>query len=200
MRPAFGATDADAACRPYFGSACSAAIGRWLPNFPHVRRALATPTTVVDEIVDPAGPGQFRFLSQRGVYRGTLFVYGTAGPPKGHAVYDPVHKIAFYDEGCCSWHHVVVASNVPPPPKTIVARSLAGIRTKRGIRLGDPPSAISAIYGPALKGLSSGSAAKTMVSYSRVEKYPSVYSPCEASMTFLFVRDRLTAMDFTDAC
>jgi hypothetical protein len=197
--PVFGA-DTDAACRPYFGSACSEAMGHWLPRFPQARRSLVTPTTVADEIVDPAGPGEFRFESMRGVYRGTLFVYGTAGPPKGHAVYDPTHRIAFYDEGCCSWHHVVVASNVPPPPKTIVARSLAGIRTKRGIRLGDSPASISAIYGPARKRAVDESADKALLSYSRVVKYPGMSEPCEASMSFLFERDRLTAINFDDAC
>jgi hypothetical protein len=199
-RPALAETDDDAACRPYFGRACSAALGRWLPSLPRAPRSLVTSTTVVDEIVDPAGPGELRFENLRGVYRGTLFVYGTAGPPKGHAVYDPTHRIAFYDEGCCSWHHVVVASNVPPPPKTIVARSLTGIQTKRGIRLGDSPTAISATYGPAHERAVPGSAGKTLLAYRRVVNHPGVSEPCEASMTFLFERGRLTAMDFDDAC
>ncbi len=200
MRPAFGATDSDASCRPYFGSACSEALGHWLPHIPNDQFALGHATTVVDEIVDPAGRGEIHFRGQRGVYRGTFFVYGTAGPPRGSAVYDPVRRIAFYDEGCCAWHHVVVASNVPSPPKPIVMRSLAGVRTKRGIRLGDPRSAVLAVYGPALTHTVSGQPAQEIFSYSRVEKNPPPNSPCEASMTFLFTRNRLTAMDFTKAC
>jgi hypothetical protein len=150
--------------------------------------------------VDPAGRGEIHFRGQRGVYRGTFFVYGTAGPQRGNAVYDPVHRIVFYDEGCCAWHHVVVASNVPSPPKTIATRSLMGVRTKREIRLGDPPSAVLAVYGPALTHTVSGRLAQEIISYSRVEKNLRPESPCEASMTFLFTRNRLTAMDFTEGC
>jgi hypothetical protein len=194
--------DLDTMCRPYFGDACSEAIGKWLPRVPNalIARTLATRTTVRDRIIDPAGSGPLTFLGLRGVYRGTHFVYGSAGPPQGHAVYDPVHRIAYYDEGCCSWHELVIASNAKAPPKTIATRSLIALRTQSGIRLGDNPSVIESVYGPAaLRPVARASHQRTL-SYYRVIKYSKVYSPCDERTTFLFSDGRLTAMNVTDEC
>jgi hypothetical protein len=194
--------DLDAMCRPYFGDACSEAIGKWLPLVPNVLIApsLATRTTVRDRIIDSAGSGPLTFLGMRGVYRGTHFVYGSAGPPQGHAVYDPVHRIAYYDEGCCSWHELVIASNAKAPPKTIATRSLITLRTQSGIRLGDEPSLIEAVYGRAALRPVARALHQRTLSYYRVIRYSQVYSPCGERTTFLFADGRLTAMNITDEC
>jgi hypothetical protein len=197
---AAAAVDTETMCRPFFGNACSEAMGRWLPPIPNAGESHGAPTTAADEIVDSAGRGELRFMEQRGVYEGTLFVYGKAGPPKGHAVYDPVHRIAYYDEGCCSWHHVVIASNVSPPPKKIATRSLARLKTKRGIELGVGATLIQSIYGPATQRVVAETPDESTLSYTRVIKHPAQNSPCEARTTFLFARNRLIGMDFTDAC
>ncbi len=199
-RPAFGATDTDTLCRPSFGSACSKAVGDWLPRIPGVPRSQAKPTTVADEIVDPAGQGEERFLTQRGISGGTFFVYGEAGPPRGHAVYDRVHRIALYDEGCCSWHHVVAAANTPVPPKSLVSRSLSALHTKHGLRLGDPSRAVMSIFGPAIAHAVAGAPSETTISYIRMEPQPAHSSSCDAMTTFLFAHDRLRAMDFMKEC
>ena len=196
------ATDEDAMCRPYFASACSEAIGRWLPRVPNANIAvkLAARTTVHDRIVDAAGSGPLTFLGMRGVFKGTFFVYGSAGPPQGHAVYDPGHRIAYYDEGCCSWHSLVIASNVKPPPKTIMSRSLIGISTNGGIRLGDEPSLVEETFGhAALRPVVRSSYQRTL-SYYRVVTLSKPYSACEERTTFLFDHDRLAAIDITDEC
>lgn len=185
---------------PFFGSACSEPMGRWLPQIPNARELRVAPTTVADEIVDPAGRGELEFMEQRGVYQGTLFVYGKAGPPKGHAVYDPLHRIAYYDEGCCSWHHVVIASNVLPPPKKIATRSLTRLKTKRGVELGVEATLIRSIYGPATQRVVAKAPDQSTLSYTRAINHPAPYSPCEARTTFLFARNRLIGMDFTYSC
>jgi len=188
-------------CRPYFGAACSEAIGKWLPRVPNawMPRTLVTNTTVRDRIIDPAGSGPPAFLGMRGVYQGTHFVYGLAGPPQGHAVYDPVHRIAYYDEGCCSWHEVVVASNAKAPPKTMATRSLVGLRTQSGIRLGDKPSLVESIYGRAEFRSVARSSHQLTLSYYRVVRYPK-YSPCDERTTFLFADGELTAINIIDEC
>jgi hypothetical protein len=74
-------------------------------------------------------------------------VYGSAGPPKGRAVYDPQHRLAFYEQGCCSWSDVVAAADVSPPPKRVVVRDLRALSTVRGVRLGQTPADVVKIYG-----------------------------------------------------
>jgi len=200
---AAAATDSDTVCRPYFGDACSEAMGHWLPRVPNgwiVADAAPSParTSVYDEILDPAGTGRREFLKQQNVYRGSFFAYGKAGPPQGHAVYDPIHRIAYYDEGCCSWHHVVVATNVSPPPKRIAMRSLIGLKIRGGIKLGDPPAEIESIYGPSrLHSVKNDSTSQTL---SYVRALASGSMTCYENTTFLFRRGRLAAFDFTQAC
>jgi hypothetical protein len=159
-----------------------------------------TVTTVHDEVVDPRGRGGPAFLGQRDVLNGTWFVYGNAGPTKGSVVYDPVHHIAYYGEGCCAWHHVVIAANVQKPPKSVATRALTGLKTKRGIALGDPPSRIRSKYGAAPLLPIAGRTNEATLAYIRVIQPPKPFSPCEEANTFLFERGRLVAMDFTNAC
>jgi len=189
----------EAQCRPYFGRACSEALAKWLPKLGDETKPIAR-TTVRDDFRDPAGTGEASFLGQHRVYNGSFFVHGMAGPRKGYAVYDPVNRIAYYDEGCCGYHHVVLASNVAPPPKQIVTRSLLGLRTTRGVRLGSSASFVRAIYGRATMQPVRERSAAGMLSYERTIVFPAPNSSCDERTKFLFVSGRVTAMEFIDEC
>ncbi len=194
------AAQIEAQCRPFFGNACSEALGNWLPELPEQPEAAATPTTVNDELVDPAGRGDRRFLGIRGVYGGTYVVHGSAGgPPRAHVVYDPTHRIALYDDGCCSLFRIVVASEVAPPPKNVVERSLLGLHTARGIRLGQPPETIESIYGAAPIRLVAGNERRTTLSYTRTFVPPGS-SSCSELTTFVFAQRRLIAWEYDEGC
>jgi len=186
----------------YSAAACDQSLVRWLPEISSTETS-AAPTLERDDIVDPAGTGEPRFLGMRGVFAGSLFVREAGGgPPKGHVVYDPDHHIAYYDEGCCSWHRVVVATTAEPPPRKIAMRSLGGLKTTRGIRLGDSPAHIRSIYGPAkLKhATAAGTEAAATLSYLRTITFKEPYTPCKELTTFLFERERLIGMSFDEGC
>jgi hypothetical protein len=153
---------------------------------------------VDDRLIDPAGAGKPTLLRERAVYGGTLFVYGTAGPPKGRAVYDPVHRIAYYDEGCCSWHDVVVASNVGPPPKKIATRSLTALHTASGLRLGDSVGTVQRIYGASQLRRVHGHPDQRTISYVHPFQYD--VNVCQDNTTFLFERGRLASMVLSKGC
>jgi len=191
-------------CRPYYGDACSAAIGAWLPRvfdpgLKYEDLKSATVTHVHDELVDPAGQGVETFRGQHEVYRGTRLVYGLAGPPKVRIVYDPAHRIAYFDEGCCSWHRVVFASDAAPPPKSVAERSLEGVHTLHGLRLGDSPHDVFAVFGeaPQRSGTVPG---QTTIVYQRAIVEPKPYSSCVEYDTFIFRKERLRAMEFNASC
>jgi hypothetical protein len=194
----------DYLCLKYYtAAACDQSLVQWLPEIPWPGgEKLAAPTRVDDSIVDPAGTGELRFLQMRGVYGGSFFVREAGGgPPKGHVVYDPEHHIAYYDEGCCSLHEVVIALTGKPPPRKIAMRSLSGLRTTTGIALGDGPSHVQSIYGPAkLRHVTSaGNVPRATLFYGRVIT-ASNHASCKEVTTFLFERERLIGMSFEEAC
>jgi len=192
--------DIEEQCRPHFGQACSEALGKWLPKLGDGGTQSMATTTVRDELLDPAGAGEAGFLGQRRVYNGSFFVHGMAGPPRGHAVYDPLNRIAYYDEVCCGSLRVVLASNVAPPPKRIVTRPLLGLRTTRGVRIGSSASFVRAIYGRATMRPVRGRSNAGLLSYERAIVFPPPNSPCDERTRFLFVSGRVTAMEFIDEC
>lgn len=126
-------------CKRFFGAACSRwLIGAWLPTY--------------GDSNNPWQEGRVHYIHQSDAFRmhanrGTFFVYGKAGPPRGHAVYDSAHRIAFYEQGCCSWHDVVAAADVGPPPTSVISRDLTRLRTIRGVHLGMSPAGVMSIYG-----------------------------------------------------
>ncbi|HTZ55105.1 MAG TPA: hypothetical protein VMB20_08560 [Candidatus Acidoferrum sp.] len=136
-------------CVKYYHDACSEALGEWLPGFGFssdfwdVARRISQRDTFVykgehtapAEVFGTTGPGD-----------GTFFVYGDAGPPRGHVVYDYEHHITFYEQGCCSWQDVVLAY-ASPPPKPVVQRNLMGLHTERGIYLDMSMRQVTRIYG-----------------------------------------------------
>ena len=140
----------EAHCRPYFHDACSEAMGRWLPSFgfrdPSTDRAKLIGER--DDFSYGSAPASSKsLLNSHGSLEGTFFVYGTAGPPKGRALYDRAHRIVFYEQGCCTWDEQVAAADTPAPPKFVKARDLRNLSTVRGIRLGQTQSTVTKIYG-----------------------------------------------------
>jgi hypothetical protein len=191
-------------CAKYFGDACSPAIGAWLPRLPSTPawavQTTAAATRVHDEIIDPAGRGPVAFGSLHGILGGTRFTYGTAGPPRGSVVYDPVTRSAMYDVGCCAWHDVVVAADVSPPPKRVIRRSLAAIHTSHEISLGIPPGAVRAVFGPAPLVAVPHHADEVLLAYRGTLAIDGVSAQCDESYAFLFRRGRLALIDYGAAC
>ena len=189
----------EAQCRPYFGAACSERLGRWLPFAGIGDRDRPAPTSLRDHLVGGAGLAPDGVLGGDVVHHGTLVVYGAAGPPKAHVIYDARFRIALYDQGCCSWHEVVLAAGVAPPPKRVVAEELTNIGTAHGIGLGATERDVRAIYGSA-PGRSLGAAGNDQLTYTTVIRFPKPYSSCEERKSFMFRDGRLTVIRIMDAC
>jgi hypothetical protein len=201
-------TDAeiDAMCRPYFHDACSEAMGRWLPSFGlpfgSEWRAHTMPVSRLDRFVyEGERVVPFGQLNSVGPRDGTPFVFGTAGPPRGKAVYDPVRHIAFFDVGCCSWREFVAAVGTSTPPKPVAIRHLRNLVTVRGARLWMTASEIRGIYGDATATAVSGHRDVSVLSYSAViPPMSKVDSPCSQDQNFFFRADRLILIQLVNAC
>ena len=184
----------------YFGSACSEALGRWLPQYVNPydawRNKRAKRTAFVDRFMykprkEPPGP----WLGIAGIPEdGTPFVYGTAGPPKGYAVYDYRRHIVFYQQGCCSWSDSVAAAGISPPPKRVVNRDLSQLHTEHGIRLGQTVAQVRAVYGFADL-LPAGDASQRYLAY-----FVPTGRNCGQYQNFVFKNNRLRAIVLSDAC
>jgi len=66
----------DAHCRPYYGSACSDAVGMWLPQFAQVGAGPAALQRRSSIGLSIRRGGDAGFLGQEGPVDGTFFVYG----------------------------------------------------------------------------------------------------------------------------
>jgi hypothetical protein len=142
-------------------------------------------------------------LGFQGPDDGTPFVYGAAGPTRGHVVYDPAHRIAFFEQGCCSASEVVAAADVVPPPKHVVTNDLSGLSTVRGIRLGETPTAVMQIYGKSKMLTVTGHAGLQMLAYTTWKPFKSVStvaSPCGQFQNFVFRQERLIYIRFGNGC
>jgi hypothetical protein len=194
--------------RHMFGSAWSPAIGAWLPSFGDGdepwRHGAATTIHQRDGFVYEGTILIGGYWGSLGPADGTRFVYGEAGPPKGHVVYDPIHHIAFFEQGCCSFDEVVAATDVAPPPKQVVTRDLSDLHTARGIRFGATSAEVMRIYGtsrplsvsnhPELKML----AYTTWVSFKSLEGHS--HSACGQMENFIFRRDQVVFIQFENGC
>ena len=205
VRPASDAT-IEAQCRPFFHGACSEAMGRWLPGFAygadpeHAKRTDKNDAFVYKSERPWLSSG---FLSFRGPADGTSFVYGTAGPPRGLAVYDRAHRIAYYGQGCCAWTEAVAAADVPAPPKYVKASNLENLSTRRGIRLGQTEAQIWKIYGRTIRKPVRGHPGVGVLSYrasqpstGQAEKNPN----CEQLQNFFLRGNRLILIRLENAC
>ena len=191
----------DAACRPYFANACSAALGHWLPGNrvgypPQSDSKSATNLRVRDYLIYE---GQ-EVLPGDGPRHGTFFVYARAGPPRGRVIYDHVHRVALYAQGCCAWGSVVAAANVGPPPKAASDRDLSTLHTARGIRLGDTPAHVMATLGSATLREKAGSREVGTLLYTRAIRGAKSTYTCKENESLHFIREGLSVIEFYDAC
>jgi hypothetical protein len=185
-------------CKRFFGAACSRwRIGAWLPSY--------------GDSNNPWQEGRVQYIHRSDHFtihaeQGTFFVYGTAGPPRGHALYDSAHRIAFYEQGCCSWHDVVAAANVDPPPKSLIPRDLTRLRTIRGVRLGMSPRSVMRIYGRTTMRDVIAHPGITILAYTTwppaaaVEGPPARVSSCGQFENFYFRGNRLVLIQLGNAC
>jgi hypothetical protein len=192
-----------------FGSAWSPALGAWLPSYGDLdepwRHGEATQIAQRDwfqyKNEKPGSPYAVGFRGPGG--DGTGFVYGAAGPTRGHVVYDPVHRIAFFEQGCCSANEVVAAADVLPPPKHVVSRDLSDLSTVRGIRLGETPTAVMQIYGKSSWLQVAGHADLQMLAYTTWKPFKSLNTatgPCGQFQNFVFRQERLIYIGFGNGC
>ena len=126
---------------------------------------------------------------------GTNFSYGTAGPPRGIAIYDAAERVAYYTHGCCAWRSKVLAAGVGAPPLAVMNRGLGHVRTERGLYLGMPTRLATMLYGDAPAKTVTGAAGVTLRSYGH--QFP---AQCEQDVDLGFYRDRLIYISITNAC
>jgi len=196
----------EAQCRPYFHDACSEAMGRWLPSF-GASSVWWDRATRIDKrdgfIYGNERPSSPSFLGMQGPDDGSRFVYGTAGPPRGRAVYDRTHRIAFYQQGCCGWSDVVAAADAPAPPKLLLSRDLRNLSTVRGVRLGQTEAEVMATYGKSTPQPVPGHLGVSVLPYTTWPPRKSVtyvHTPCGQFQNFFFRNDRLVLIQLGNGC
>jgi len=176
-------------------------LGAWLPHLagavygPYQKGGTESPLS--DWFLYPGAPADDQHIFGNGPQDGTSFVYGRAGPPRVHVVYDATHRIVYYSEGCCSSGTTTLAANILPPPHPVVSRDLTGLRTYRGIALGDSPEQVELIFGKAILRTIQKDPTESVLSY--YYRYPESYS-CGRERNFLFVNGRLTMIEYRHGC
>jgi hypothetical protein len=94
-----------------------------------------------------------------------------------------------------------LATGVGPPPKSIASRSLAGLHTQTGIRLGTTLRAVERIYGPAKPQIFADHPRFVTLGYGLAfAPFGAKYSDCTENHFFLFRDGVLVGIDFTTAC
>jgi hypothetical protein len=182
----------DAQCRPYFHAACSEAMARWVNGFK------VTPLSDKEARLDHQDAFAYGGR-RRGPEDGTFFAYGTSSAgPSGHAVYDPVHRIAFFAQGAFDWNQVVLAAAATPPPRAVIQRDLAGVRTVRGAYLGETSAAVQTIYGMTVPVPATGHVGLSVLTYGR--EFTSAHVQCGQSEDFLLRNDRVVEIVLSSAC
>jgi hypothetical protein len=115
-----------------------------------------------------------------------------------NVVYDAVHRIVLYRDGCCDWEETVLAAVAEPPPRRVRFGQLGAVRTLRGIGLGAAPAAVIHSYGPARMHRSATKPALEVLSYYRDMHTPG--SACGRYENFVFTADRLTEIHAGHSC
>lgn len=179
-------------------------MGRWLPTFGSGWWKQSTHIDRRDRFNYSNGhPLSSDRFEDQGPHDGTFFVYGTAGPPNGNVVYDPIHRVAFYQQACCSWSEVVAASGVPKPPKPVLARDLSALATVRGVRLGQTEVEVMKIYGSASEYVVDGHPGVRVLAYTTAPAHRSgsqAVSDCGQTQNFFFRDNRLILIQLGDGC
>ena len=133
---------------------------------------------------------------------GTRFVYGPAGPTRGHVVYDRTRRIALFEKGCCAWRSFALVTNVAPPPKPVSSANLAIVRTARGVTLGMTQAQLKALYGPAKSYGTRGMPGVTTLSYTTMTEKSTEPGgdACGQFQSFSFRDNRLTSIELLAGC
>lgn len=195
-------------CTRFFSNdACDQTRVAWLPSYGWSaqwwQRGQATQITKRDGFVYERKDRDPRRLGFQGPDDGTFFVYAGAGPTKGHVVYDHAHRIAFYDQSCCSWHNVIAAAGVRPLPSKVVERDLSHLITVRGLHLGDSMTAVTRMYGHARPLPIVGHPAVVLLAYTTWPPYNSqraMPGPCGQFENLVFRKNRLVYIQFGNGC
>ena len=147
-------------------------------------------TSVRDALVGYTGPSS----ANGGPADGAAY-YFLVGKDTWHVVYDPVHRMAYYGEGCCSYHREVLVRVHTTAPRSVPRRDLSTMRTARGMRLGMTVAQVERREGPAPRTMGPTGKGRTALAYwSRVGKQ------CSQERTFVFVHDRLQAIHVVEGC
>jgi len=119
---------------------------------------------------------------------------------KGRVAYDARGGIAFFEQGCCSYNEVVAAAGVDQPPRSVARRDLSGLRTSRGVRLGNSIASVRRIYGYApLREVPAGRGERVLAYTTRPPMSRSTGS-CGQDEVFVFRGERLVFIQFTNGC
>ncbi len=178
-------------CVQYFPRTCSQAVGEWLPQF-------ATPDTYWDGAAHITQRDSFPLSTNTG----TLAVF-TINLQKAHAIYDTVHRIVFYETGCCSWDEIVLAYESTLPPKSLVNRDLSTLKTTRGVRLGMTSAAVVGIYGVAKPQFVKGHGRVSVLAYTTWpprNQLSKTRSECGQFQNFYFRNNRLVQIQLGNGC
>jgi hypothetical protein len=203
--PATPAPMSDAAieqmCRRYYKTAvCSEALGAWLPtylggSFGPSNRNVATRGVPADVFVfDHDGK------SSEGPEGGTFFVYGAAGPPRGDIFYDPVHRLAFFTQGCCAWRETVLTQVVTPPPVAVRTTDLRGVHTKAGVTIGMHAADVMRRYGPSRRHPVPEHPDLQVLSYTSRRSAYDPHESCGTDQNFILKDDRVLYIQLGWAC
>jgi len=120
--------------------------------------------------------------------------HDSLGYAKINIVYDAVHHIAFYQEGCCTSFSSVL-TDAPAPQQGIVQRDLSNVHTTLGIGLGDSPARVRALLGNAAMYPVRGHPDVEELSYVTIR-----HGVCGTRANFFFQRGRATRIELVDAC
>lgn len=197
-----------------YGPAWSPALGAWLPKigagFDAWNQGLTSLAVKEDFLVCGAvpisAPTPFHnfYYAARGcpmLANGTYFVYGNAGPSKGHVIYDPLHNAALYEEGCCAWGTVTLASGVGAPPNKVQSADLGAVHTARGITLGMTEHQVVGVYGRAQPHKVPSAPNVVMLSYTTLSLKPANRgSKCGQFQNFAFRKGRLVYIELMAGC
>ncbi len=174
-----------------------------LVNNPYVH--LRTSTSSFDCLVDASGHAS---LETSGYAAGCSsidgdgleFQLGPAGPQEYDVLYDGAHRLVWFERGCCSEAEDVLLAGVSPPPFCFMdIASLAQMRTRLGVRLGEPQDVIERIYGRA-RPVTAGTYVLLLYQYTPKAQNDAVRGGSCMQSSFAFSKDRLVAIDFLNSC
>jgi len=191
----------------------AATLAGWLPQVgpqftawgnPHAAYHATRDSFVCAKSAPKSGADQFDYPASTCPWlaSGTPFVFGSGEPQRGKGVYDPAHRIALYDAGCCAGRTYVLAAGVSPPPVPLQSADLSGVRTQRGAGLGMTIQQVEKIYGAATPyAVGTGANAATVLSYATFASDP-VHSeePCGQYQSFAFRDAKAYAIEIYVGC